>query len=60
MYEKEALLLGLFSVEDRVTVRVVVEYGGWVGPGQLGVVTGYCVGYIGKCPGWVNTAFPVD
>ena len=60
VYEKEALLMGLFTVEDRVTVRVVVEYGGWVGPGRLGVVTGYCVGYLGKCPSWVNTAFAVD
>jgi hypothetical protein len=57
VHRKEALLVGLTGVTDRVWVRVVIEYHGWSGPGQHGVVTAYCEGYPGRCPEWVNRAF---
>jgi hypothetical protein len=58
VYRKEALLIGLFGrVDDRVRVRVVVDHHAWSEPGQFGVVTAYCEGYQGTCPGWVNRAF---
>jgi hypothetical protein len=56
-HRREALLVGWTGVTDRVFVRVIVDYHGWNGPGQLGVVTAYCEGYAGKCPEWVNRAF---
>ena len=57
VHRREALLVGLTGVSDRVMVRVIIEYHGWTGPGQHGVVTAYCEGYPGKCPDWVNRAF---
>lgn len=38
---------------DRVTIRVVISYNGWTGPGQHGVKTAYCIGMI-RCPDWVS------
>jgi hypothetical protein len=60
VHEKEALLVGLAGPSQSVVVRVVIEYGDWAGPGQMGVVTAYCVGIQGKCPEWVNRAFSID
>lgn len=56
VHRKEALLIGFSGVTDRVTVRVIIEYHGWQGPGQMGIVTAYCEGYV-VCPSWVNRAF---
>jgi hypothetical protein len=50
VHEKEALLIGLTGVNQSLMVRVVIEYGTWAGPGQMGVVTAYCVGIPGQCP----------
>lgn len=60
VHEKQALLMGFGGVSQTVIVRVVIEYHGWQGPGQMGVVTAYCVGIRGKCPEWVNRAFRID
>jgi hypothetical protein len=60
VHEKQALLMGLGGVSQTLMVRVVIEYGGWAGPGQHGVVTAYCVGIQGRCPDWVNRAFAID
>lgn len=60
VHEKQALLIGLGGVSQTLSVRVVIEYGGWTGPGQHGVVTAYCVGIRGRCPEWVNRAFRID
>lgn len=57
VHRREALLVGWTGVDERVVVRVIVDYHGWSGPGQLGVVTAYCEGYPGRCPEWVNRAF---
>ena len=59
VHEKQAVLYGLFTEAQVVTIRVVINYSSWEGPGQHGVVTAYCVGYL-VCPEWVNTAFPID
>lgn len=59
VHEKEAILYGLFTESQSLTVRVVINYGSWEGPGQHGLVTAYCVGYL-VCPDWVNTAFSID
>jgi hypothetical protein len=56
VHRREALLMGWTGVTDRAVVRVVVEYHGWSGPGQLGVVTAYCEGSPGPCPEWGNRA----
>lgn len=60
VHEKQALLIGIGGVSQTLLVRVVIEYGGWMGPGQHGVVTAYCVGIRGRCPDWVNRAFKID
>lgn len=60
VYEKTAILYGFFTVSDQTTVRVVVSYGSWQGPDAQGVVTAYCVGYVGPCPEWVDRAFSID
>ena len=59
VHEKEARLVSLFGDDERLTVRVVINYGPWSGPGRQGVVTAYCVGYV-ECPDWVDTAFAID
>lgn len=59
VHEKQAILYGFFTGSQELTVRVVINYSSWEGPGQHGVVTAYCVGYL-VCPEWVNTAFSID
>ena len=60
VHEKEARLVSLFGDDERLTVRVVINYGSWLGEGRQGVVTAYCIGYNPECPEWVNTAFAID
>ncbi|MFC5141551.1 hypothetical protein ACFPK1_25160 [Actinomycetospora rhizophila] len=60
MHEKDAILTRLFGDSETVTVRVVLNYGGWSGEGPQGVVTAYCVGFMGPCPDWINQAFAID
>ena len=57
VHRKEALLVGPFSPPESLVVRVVIDYRGWSGPGQFGIVTAYCEGYPGPCPDWINHAF---
>ena len=59
VHEKEAILVSLFGDDERLTVRVVINYGAWSGPGRQGVVTAYCVGPV-ECPDWINRAFATD
>lgn len=44
-----------------VVVRVVIDYHGWSGPGQFGVVTAYCLNpdKAWACPAYVNAAVNV-
>lgn len=52
--------LGGCTEVEKVTVRVVVDYHGWSGPGQFGVVTAYCLNpnLAWACPSY-NTALNV-